>query len=97
MLLQFYMLILIVAAGSCFAGIKTRHYLLTLFSTGLFFVLAFASMKVELVSGGVVLNFGDMAIVLLMTLFGGISAILTLRGMLDHLRNNEATDPRAGV
>lgn len=95
--MHFYVIILIVAAGSAYIGITAKHYLLCLFSTFLFFVLAFGSMKVELVSGGVVLNFGDMSVVLLMTLFGFIMAMMTLRGMLAHFRDKDKTDPRVDV
>lgn len=97
MLFQFWLLLLAAAVGALLGGLKLKRWLLTMFAMVLFFVLAFGSMRVEVVSGGATLFFGDMAIVLLMAFAGFVSFLFTLHGVLEFVRKSDKeADPRRG-
>ena len=98
MLIQFFVLLFGGAVASLIGGIKYKRWLLTMFSTILFLVLAFTAFRIEVVSGGVTLYFEEIVIILL-NWFGAIVAfIFTLVGMLGAFkdRNKKTPGPQYG-
>jgi len=87
MLIEFFVMLLAGAVTSLVVGIKYKKWLLTMFSTILFLVLAFSAFKIEIVSGGVTLVFQDIVIIYLSWFGGFVSFIFTLIGTVNQLRS----------
>lgn len=96
MLIQFFIILLVASVGSLYMGLKYKKWLLTMFSTVLFGVLAFSAFRIEVVTGGVNLVFQEIALVLLMWLGTFAGFIFTLVGMVDHLRTSRGKKKNPG-
>lgn len=90
MLAQFFIILLVGAVGSLVLGLKMKKWLLTMFATILFLTLAFQAFSIEVVTGGVTLQFTEIIIVLLMWFGGFASFMATLYGAINHYRNRDS-------
>lgn len=87
MLIQFYIIVQLLAVGLLYFGVKEKKWLLTFISTILFLVLALQAFQIEVVSGGVTLVFQEIVIVMLNWAGGFIALALTLLGMIKYVRD----------
>lgn len=92
MLAQFFIVLLVGAVGSFYLGLKYKKWILTMFAAILFSVLAFSAFRIEVVTGGVNLVFQEIVLVMLMWLGFIASAIFTLIGVVDHIKNMGKND-----
>lgn len=90
MLIEFFVMILGGAVASLIVGIMKKKWLLTMFATVLFLMLALQAFKIEVVSGGVTLIFQDIIITYLGWFGGFVSFIFTLVGMANTVRQKRA-------
>jgi hypothetical protein len=86
MLIEFFVMLLGGAVAALVVGIKMKKWLLTMFSTIMFLVLALQALKIEIVSGGVTLVFQDVIITYLSWFGSMVSLIFTLVGMVNNIK-----------
>lgn len=86
MILTLYVILLVVAGGSLFFGIKTQKWLLTMLSLIIFLTLSFQSYQIEVVSGGTVLKFVEPVMILINWFGSFVSFGATLYGAIQTWR-----------
>lgn len=87
MLITLFLVLIVGAFVSIYAGIRYQKWLFCMIATILFLVLAFTAFKIEVPSGGVTLVFQEIVIVLLCWAGSIISLIFTLVGMISYIRD----------
>ena len=87
MLIEFFVMLLGGAVAALIVGLKMKKWLLTMFSTIMFLVLALQALKIEIVSGGVTLVFQDVVITYVAWFGSFVSLIFTLVGMVNTIRD----------